>query len=144
MNYTQIVSFKFQENGQRVSSERVKYMNTGLFVQTRKSQNLCTFKSGFSRVPGQFLMYVASGTPWHGLDLDGSFRGGSREGPGPPPRPPKMRPQHQNSTKLRPQNGSFRLVTTWAPPPDQILDPPLLIGCESNRNRSNLREIRGR
>ena len=25
-----------------------------------------------------------------------------------PPQPPKMRPQHQNSTKLRPQNGSFR------------------------------------
>ena len=24
------------------------------------------------------------------------------------PRPPKMRPQHQNSTKLRPQDGSFR------------------------------------
>ena len=24
MNYTQIVSFKFQENGQRLSSERVK------------------------------------------------------------------------------------------------------------------------
>ena len=23
-------------------------------------------------------------------------------------RPPKLRPQHQNSTKLRPQNGSFR------------------------------------
>ena len=42
-------------------------------------------------------------------------RGGSRGGPG-PPRPPKMRPQHQNSTKLRPQNGSFRPVTIWAPP----------------------------
>ena len=27
---------------------------------------------------------------------------------GGPPRPPKMRPQHQSSTKLRPQNGSFR------------------------------------
>ena len=26
----------------------------------------------------------------------------------------------------RPQNGSFRPVTIWAPPPDQILDPPLL------------------
>ena len=25
MNYTQIVSFKFQENGQRLSSERVKF-----------------------------------------------------------------------------------------------------------------------
>ena len=24
------------------------------------------------------------------------------------PQPPEMRPQHQNSTKLRPQNGSFR------------------------------------
>ena len=47
------------------------------------------------------------------------LRGGSRgpRGPGPPPRPPKMRPQHQNSTKLRPQNGSFRPVTIWAPPP---------------------------
>ena len=32
------------------------------------------------------------------------------------PRPPKMRPQHQNSTKLRPQNGSFRPVTIWGPP----------------------------
>ena len=49
-------------------------------------------------------------------------------GPGaraPPPWPPKMRPQHQNSTKLRPQNGSFRPVTIWGPPSDQILDPPL-------------------
>ena len=27
-----------------------------------------------------------------------------------------MRPQHQNSTKLRPQNGSFRPFTIWAPP----------------------------
>ena len=27
-----------------------------------------------------------------------------------------MRPQHQNSTKLRPQNGSFRPVTIWGPP----------------------------
>ena len=43
------------------------------------------------------------------------FRGGSRGGPGVPPRPPKMRPQHQNSTKLRPQNGSFRPVTIWPP-----------------------------
>ena len=32
------------------------------------------------------------------------------------PRPPKLRPQHQNSTKLRPQNGSFRPVTIWPPP----------------------------
>ena len=36
---------------------------------------------------------------------------------GAPPRPPKMRSQHQNSTKLRPQNGSFRPVTIWGPPP---------------------------
>ena len=33
----------------------------------------------------------------------GRIRGGAG-----PPQPPKMRPQHQNSTKLRPQNGSFR------------------------------------
>ena len=33
-----------------------------------------------------------------------------------PPWPPKMRPQHQNSTKLRPQNGSFRPVMIWGPP----------------------------
>ena len=39
-----------------------------------------------------------------------TFAGANPGGPGarPPPRPPKMRPQHQNSTKLRPQNGSFR------------------------------------
>ena len=52
---------------------------------------------------------------WH----RGGSRGGSRgepRGPSPPPWPPKMRPQHQNSTKLRPQNGSFRPVTIWAPP----------------------------
>ena len=47
-------------------------------------------------------------------EVAGADPGGPR-GPG-PPRPPKMRPQHQNSTKLRPQNGSFRPVTTWAPP----------------------------
>ena len=41
---------------------------------------------------------------------------GGAWGPG-PPRSPKMRPQHQNSTKLRPQNGSFRPVTIWGPPP---------------------------
>ena len=32
---------------------------------------------------------------------------GEPQGPG-PLRPPKMRPQHQNSTKFRPQNGHFR------------------------------------
>ena len=37
------------------------------------------------------------------------FQGWIQGGPGGPgPQPPKMRPQHQNSTKLRPQNGSFR------------------------------------
>ena len=46
------------------------------------------------------------------------FRGRSRGGLGAraPSQPPKMRPQHQNSTKLRPQNGSFRPVTIWDPP----------------------------
>ena len=34
MNYTQIVSFKFQENGQRLSSERVKT------VQVAEIQNM--------------------------------------------------------------------------------------------------------
>ena len=63
------------------------------------------------------------------------YRGGSRGAWGPgPPRPPKMRPQHQNSTKLRPQNGSFRPVTIWAPPPDQILDPPLVV-CQFSKNK---------
>ena len=40
---------------------------------------------------------------------------GGPQGPG-PPQPPKMRPQHQNSTKLRPQNGSFRPVMIWGLP----------------------------
>ena len=38
-----------------------------------------------------------------------NFWGRSKGAPGAwAPRPPNMRPQHQNSTKLRPQNGSFR------------------------------------
>ena len=57
----------------------------------------------------------------------GQIQGGPR-GPG-PPRPPKMRPQHQNSTKLRPQNGSFRLVTIWAPPRSNPGSAPDCIYC---------------
>ena len=57
--------------------------------------------------------------------MQGRIQGGA-PGARAPPWPPKMRPQHQNSTKLRPQNGSFRPVTIWGPPPDQILDPPLI------------------
>ena len=40
--------------------------------------------------------------------MEGS--GADPGGPGGPARPrsPKLRPQHQNSTKLRPQKGSFR------------------------------------
>ena len=41
---------------------------------------------------------------------------GGGPGAGPPPDHQKMRSQHQNSTKLRPQNGSFRPVTIWGPP----------------------------
>ena len=58
------------------------------------------------------------------IKLQGWIQGGPG-GPG-PPLTTKNEAPHQNSTKLRPQNGSFRPVTIWAPPPpDQILDPPL-------------------
>ena len=39
---------------------------------------------------------------------DGTVKVNSGADPGGVPQPLKMRPQHQNSTKLRPQNGSFR------------------------------------
>ena len=52
-----------------------------------------------------------------------------------------MRPQHQNSTKLRPQNGSFRPVTIWGPP-DQILDPPLIFGsCREKKGKFYIEQI---
>ena len=72
----------------------------------------------------------------HLVGHQGWIQGGVR-GPG-PPRPPKMKPQHQNSTKLRPQNGSFRPVTIWGPPPDQILDPPLDIVSMTLFNMTSL------
>ena len=71
-----------------------------------------------------FNMYIIS-YDRENQHISGADPGGAPGARAPPPRPPKMRPQHQNSTKLRPQNGSFRPVTIWGPPPDQILDPPL-------------------
>ena len=44
----------------------------------------------------------------HNISEDVVSTRGRTRGARAPPRPPKMRPQHQNSTKLRPQNGSFR------------------------------------
>ena len=41
----------------------------------------------------------------HRRNVSGADSGGPQ---GPAPKPQKLRPQHQNSTKLRPQNGSFR------------------------------------
>ena len=52
----------------------------------------------------------------------GRIQGGGPGGPGPPLTTKNEAP----APKLRPQNGSFRPVTIWGPPPDQILDLPLL------------------
>ena len=52
----------------------------------------------------------------------GADPGGGPGGPGPPLTTKNEAP----APKLRPQNGSFRPVTIWGPPPDQILDLPLV------------------
>ena len=52
----------------------------------------------------------------------GGSRGGGPGGPG-PPWPPKLRPQHQNWGPRMAVLGRSRS----GPPPDQILDPPLLL-----------------
>ena len=56
------------------------------------------------------------------------IRGRSRGAPGPgPPLTTKNEAPAPKFYKTEAQNGSFRPVTIWVPPPDQILDPPLEI-----------------
>ena len=46
MNYTQIVSFKFQENGQRLSSERVKTWQKKMKASQVKNMKLVQIRNG--------------------------------------------------------------------------------------------------
>ena len=57
--------------------------------------------------------------------VTGADPGGGPGGPGPPPLTTKNEAPAPKFYKTEAPDGSFRPVTIWGPPPDQILDPPL-------------------